>query len=318
MSAIVGIERVRLHGIHDGGLDLSGLTVIGDFLVVGSDEGHRIGIFRRRGDSAEWDLQAHVPIAASGKEVDIEGIAYADGWLYVTGSHALRRRRLRAELSCADNRARLQQIVEQVTRNRLYRMRFDQTSGEIHGLERIDLRKRLRKDPLLAPFCALPSKENGVDIEGLAVRDGHLYLGFRGPVLRGNLVPVMGLKFDRPKGYRLRFVRLNGQGIRDMVALEDGFIILSGPVGDGPGPFQLWWWDGADQVPGNDVDITPTRLLGEVTTPGGAKAEGLALLACTGSRLSLLMVYDSDTGADMVQLAVDLGAECHSPTSLTR
>jgi hypothetical protein len=90
--------------------------------------------------------------------------------------------------------------------------------GEV---ERIDLNKRLRKDPLLHVFSCTPSKENGIDIEGMAYRDGLLYLGFRGPVLRDNYVPVMAVDFEQPKGYALSFVRLDDQGVRDMVALDE-------------------------------------------------------------------------------------------------
>ena len=39
----------------------------------------------------------------------------------------------------------------------------------------------IAKSDVLAPFTRLPAKENGVDIEGIAVRDDLLYVGFRGP-----------------------------------------------------------------------------------------------------------------------------------------
>ena len=34
----------------------------------------------------------------------------------------------------------------------------------------------------------LPSKDNGLDIEGLAVLGNRVYLGLRGPVLRGRAI----------------------------------------------------------------------------------------------------------------------------------
>ena len=33
---------------------------------------------------------------------------------------------------------------------------------------------------MLAPFAALPGKENGINVEGLAARGGKLFVGFRG------------------------------------------------------------------------------------------------------------------------------------------
>jgi hypothetical protein len=47
------------------------------------------------------------------------------------------------------------------------------------------LTRALADDPHFGPYMAIPGKDNGFDIEGLAV-DGHrLLLGLRGPVLRG-------------------------------------------------------------------------------------------------------------------------------------
>jgi Protein of unknown function (DUF3616) len=91
----------------------------------------------------------------------------------------------------------------------------------------------LKGDKILGPFTKIPSKENGTDIEGIAVKDETLFLGFRGPVRRENFVPVMVLQLDRPEDYELRFVNLDGHGIRDITAVENGFLIIGGPVGDG-------------------------------------------------------------------------------------
>jgi hypothetical protein len=186
----------------------------------------------------------------------------------------------------------LRRIDAQAARDRLYRIPLDPQSGELGEAEVIDLRKRLRKDKLLGPFTRIPGKENGVDIEGLAIHQGRLLLGFRGPVLRHNLVPVMVLDFDHPKRYRLRFVDLRGQGIRDMVSIGDALLLLTGPVGDAPGPFRLWLWDGADQLPGNDRDTSPAVRLGNIQVPPGARAEGLALVEAQGERVELLLIHD--------------------------
>ena len=149
-------------------------------------------------------------------------------------------------------------------------------------------------------------RENGIDIEGLTIADGRLYLGFRGPVLRSNLVPVWSLEFDRPKKYRQLFVDLGGQGIRDMVSVDKGFLLLSGPVNDMQGAFYLWWWDGCDQLSGIDRTIQPVKLLGEIDAPVGAKAEGITLLSQTASQVDLLLVYDSITNGGCTHYRVKL------------
>jgi hypothetical protein len=300
------IRQVLLSGAIDAAMDLSGVTVVGDYLVLGADEGHRLQVLVRTPDGEHWILEQTLALAKKDQEVDIEAITFGQGYLYVAGSHSLRRRRLKPELSVRKNRERLLDVGQQSARNRLYRLSFDPASGVLGKTEYIDLSKRLRKDPLLGPFTKLPSKENGVEIEGIALRDGRLYLGFRGPVLRDNYVPVMTLAFDRPKDYALSFVRLDGQGIRDFVALDDGFLILSGPVNDAPGPFCLWWWDGADQIPGKDRTVHATRWLGEVSTSGGASAEGLALLSEENGHAEVVLVYDTDNAAQAVRMQVDL------------
>jgi hypothetical protein len=77
-------------------------------------------------------------------------------------------------------------------------------------------------------------------------------------------------------------------------------------VNDAPGPFCLWWWDGADQIPGRDRVVQPAVMLGTISTPGGAKAEGLALLAQAAGAAHALVVYETGTVAQAVSMRVDL------------
>ncbi|MCB1723048.1 MAG: DUF3616 domain-containing protein [Chromatiaceae bacterium] len=306
---ISDIRPIALRGEIEAALGLSGVAIVGDYLILGADEGHRLQVLMREPDDHGWRLRRNVALATRDLEVDIEAITFGDGKLYVIGSHSSRRRRLLPHLTVKKNRERLLQVQRQKSRSRLYRLPFDAQTGEVGEPDRIDLGKRLRKDPLLRPFFEIPSKENGIDIEGMAYRDGLLLLGFRGPVLRDNYVPVMTLEFEHPKKYDLRFVRLDGQGIRDMVALEAGYLLVSGPVNDGPGPFRLWWWDGEDQIPGRDRTERETLLLGEVSTPGGARAEGIALLGQHGETVDAVVVYETGTTTQAVRMRIDLGAD---------
>lgn len=300
------VHEEAFYGDIDAGTDLSGVVVVGDFLILGADEGHQLQTLQRRKGRRGWDLVHRRALAKQDQETDIEAITYGDGFLYVTGSHSARRRLVRDDLSLRRNRERLLEVRFDDSRNRLHRIAFDPVTGRLGKVSSLDLAKRLRKDPLLQRFCEIPSKENGIDVEGLAWRDGELIAGFRGPVLRANFVPVMYFTFDKPKRYRLAFVRLNGQGIRDLAAVRDGFLILSGPVNDGPGPFRLWWWDGEDQVPGKDRSIRPAVELGEVSTSGGAKAEGLALVAEDDAGAEVIVVYETETAAQAVSMRLRL------------
>ena len=300
------VRPLELIGDIDASMDLSGAVIVGNYLVLGADEGHQLQILGSCEKCDCWCVERKLALAKEDQETDIEAVSYGDGYLYVAGSHSVRRRLMKPELSVRKNRERLLEVKHESPRNRLYRIPFRAKDGHLGKPESIDLSKRLRKDLLLQRFFGIPSKENGIDIEGLAYHDGRLLLGFRGPVLRGGYVPMMDLEFDRPKRYRLRFVQLEGQGVRDLVALQSGLLILSGPVNDAPGPFKLWWWDGQDQIPGKDRDLVPAIMVGEVSTAGGAKAEGLALLAQEGQSADVIVVYDTNTSAQAVRMRVDL------------
>ena len=147
---------------------------------------------------------------------------------------------------------------------------------------------------------AIPSKENGIDIEGIAWHDNKLYVGLRGPVLRWNFVPVMIVDFDNPASATVRYVRLDGRGIRDLVRIDDGFLILAGANGDEPLSFQLYFWNGKNCFPGEEENRSPhVVLLGTVPTPPGSKAEGIAVLNLddqAAKNYDLLVVYDGLQG----------------------
>lgn len=51
--------------------------------------------------------------------------------------------------------------------------------------ESSELIEELRKDDHLRKFLDIPGKDNGFDIEGLAVTGNLVFIGLRGPVLRG-------------------------------------------------------------------------------------------------------------------------------------
>ena len=70
-------------------------------------------------------------------------------------------------------------------------------------------------------------------------------------------------------------------------------MIISGPVGDGFAPYQLYFWDGLDTIPGNNKPReAQMRLLGEIPSPQGAKAEGITVIEETTSAYKVIIVYD--------------------------
>jgi hypothetical protein len=121
--------------------------------------------------------------------------------------------------------------------------------------------------------------------------------------LRNGFVPVLRLPFDDQRDNEILYVNLKGRGIRDLVKVEDGFLIVAGPVSNAPMSYLLYHWDGADTLPGvRAADEAPrgtTTLLGRIPTPAGAKAEGIALMAESADHYEVLIVYDGIEGGGM-------------------
>ncbi len=287
---------IRFSGLVGDRENLSGIAGHGEALLVGSDEGRCIQRLIG-GENGEYRAVGE-PIRLPGKkgELDIEALSCVGSTVHVLGSHALVRAPLKSDRSQAAGHQRFLKIRRDRARDRLLRLKLS-ADGRVDGrIEQINLRQLLGKDPLLGPFTHIPCKENGVDLEGIAERDGRLWIGCRGPVLRYNLVPVLVLEFDRPRRYQRRLVDLGGQGIRDLAPVEGGYIILAGPVGDATGPFSLWFWDGEDQMPGVDRKIRAARKLGDLVPPPGGKAEGLEVVEEQGEGWRMLVLFDGVEG----------------------
>lgn len=131
-----------------------------------------------------------------------------------------------------------------------------------------------------------------MDIEGIAADGEQIYLGFRGPVLRENYVPIMVTTFDNPQDYELRFVRMGGRGVRDITKVEDGFLIIGGPVEDGDSSYELYFWDGANKISGNGKEYPELESLGQIKT-ADAKAEGITVIEETKTDYLAIIVFDS-------------------------
>ena len=280
------------------------------YLAIGSDESkQRVQLLKQTSEQVydvDDGLEIKLPVAENPDEIDIESITFdrQSNCLYIAGSHSKKRKTVKVDDNTAeDNRVRLAKISPETLRNQIFQVKLDTESGKVKGNIKVNknLKEVIKTDPYLKSFIDIPSKENGIDIEGLAIKEGRLYLGFRGPVLRGNYVPVIVTQFDDLEDYEIRFVQLGGNGIRDITAVENGFLIISGPVGDAPGPYRLYFWDGADMVYGRDrlppmppalihlEDIAP--YIGEEGSQG--KAEGITVLEETATAYQALIIYDS-------------------------
>jgi hypothetical protein len=274
---------------------LSGVTRWRDLLIVCPDEGDAVNVFMPA--DSRYEVAATVSLLSDNdKEIDMEAAASDSQYVYIVGSHSIRRTQVDAEGDYKKNRKRLTRIRPHADSYSLFRLKLSD-EGELLEKDSVDLRDILRDDEVLGSFFSMPGKEGGIDIEGVAVKDGRLFIGFRGPVLRGNFVPVVVLEFDQPQQYELRFVQLGGRGIRDLVAVEDGFLILAGPVGDGDGSYQLHLWNGEDCVPGAEELAGTIVAVAELAAGPGEKPEGVTLLAESAGQWQLLVVSDGNPAA---------------------
>jgi hypothetical protein len=301
--------------------NVSALALKDRLLVIGADEGADLLVFTSDGEFGELDEISCIPLDGQscgserkGTEVDIEGIAWGEEHVYVLGSHSRARKTVDTEKTQEENRKRLKTIKIEPSREQIFRLKVNE-NGELNGrIKSISLRNLFAKHPILAMFQPIPSKENGLDIEGLAVGkdeagEDALYLGFRGPVLRGNYAMVMMLKFEKGKfnekkiksRQTLYFLDLHGRGIRGIAeAGNDGFLILAGPVSDAETDdpklrYAVYLWDGKSSDLSNSPKMTPLCYVsGSDATK--AKAEGIELLnkdRSAGDAYSVLIVYDS-------------------------
>ena len=292
-------ELARLgHSIFQGVIhereELGAVAVVGRLLVIGADEGTMIQVLLP-GEENNVYMAIHEPISlADGSgEIDIEGIAADGTTVYVLGSHSLKRRKPTKGKSYEENLKRISTVLIEDNRNLLFRLSLDPETGKLASdIEEVGLRALMENDPVLSPFARIPSKENGIDIEGIASDGERLYLGFRSPVLRGDYVPVLVLPYEKPDAYELRFVDLHGKGIRDMARVPGGFLILAGPSDDGGGTYRVYFWDGRDQIPGKDRVKRKVKRLGWLPEARGGSPEGMAVLTRLEYGYEVLILRD--------------------------
>jgi hypothetical protein len=298
LQTVGGLEFI---GAWDDATNFSGAVQVGGDILIASDE---IGRLQTGTIDAAFRVTRGPDIvltstAGGSVELDLEALAAERSTVYAIGSHSSARSSSDdPKRTAAKNHERLEEGVKpHPERDVLLRFTYDAPTHTPGPIARATLREAIAGQKVLAPFVALPGKENGIDIEGLAVRGSTLFAGFRGPVLRHGFVPVLRFTFDQPTAGTILYVPLDGRGIRDMVTVSTGMLLLAGPVGDGDAPHRVYLWNGQDGIPGKNGGGGTLRYLGDVPAAPGAKAEALMLTAETAAHYDVVVLYDSiETG----------------------
>lgn len=337
---------------------LSAVVFAGEDLWVASDELTSVerlahsggGLFAgQRSFELDVSLGGALRLPATGQkkpdgkqvdqEVDIEGMDFEGGYLWLVGSHSLKRKNVSVEKDRGDddekNIDKLRKVEAEGNRFLLARVPVvrDEATGEsvlapaspdgslraaqLDGtmtdseLTRAILEKdeeNKPKDRHLSPWLALPGKDNGFDIEGLAVSGERVFVGLRGPVLRGWAVVIelqledggaatLALKKIGPKGrrYRRHFLNLGGLGVRDLCVDGRDLLVLAGPTMTHDAPYKVFRWE-VGAAGSKETVVWPDEFgAGVLTVPHGEgfdRAEGIALVP-GAERPSVLVVYDS-------------------------
>lgn len=258
-------------------------------------------------------------------EADMEALAYQEPYLWFCGSMSLKRNSPNADDPIEKQLSNLSEIATDANRFSLGCIPCIKKDGSYEllkeaeyngktikplmlrgGTKSTELHNALMTDEHLQKFMTIPCKDNGFDIEGLAVHNERIFIGLRGPVLNGYAVIleigckefdnelILSKKPDEDKLYRKHFIDLSGMGIRELNIDKKGDLyLLAGPTMDLDGTISIYKIEGGLPDQHGSVIHKPERLFdvarGAEIEHGADKAEGMAFLPDG----KVLITYDS-------------------------
>jgi hypothetical protein len=307
--------------------DLSAVARVGSGLFLACDETASVERLQRIeedrfGNHRHFALADFIALPGGPEgEMDIEGLCQEGGYLWIVGSHS--RKRCKPKRDDAPGALERMETVEREP-NRYFLGRIplleeergvfaptcsngERRAGWVKfGRRRSKLINWLAADPHLGPFLEIPSKENGFDVEGIAVRGERVWLGLRGPVLRGHAV-VLDLEVvekgagrlatrrnNGKRRYRKHLLDTRGLGIRDMRLNGDDLLLLVGPTMSLEGPaFVLRWRNAVHDNVSDVVDSDRIEVVAELPYQLNADhPEGIELWPEAGPG-GLIVIYDA-------------------------
>lgn len=281
-------------GSYEAGSELSGIAAVsGTECLVVSNETRCAQIATLGQEGRQLVAGPVVPLLdrSSDEEIDLEAICAHPAGLcyYATGSHAV-----------SKEKGKLRPDQAKVFRIPVDAASMRPNPNARDQIKVASLKPWLHRSELLKGYVNRPLQRNGVNIEGLACKNGKLFFGFRAPNLNGKALVVETeaeafFQTDSPTCVVHQLAVGSGQGIRDLIACRDGFLLVTGNAGsegsskfldpenfDGDATFTLHFWKGGD---------APVQKIGVLPDTEG-KAEGLLVLKDTEEGLTLLVLFD--------------------------
>jgi hypothetical protein len=228
--------------------------------------------------------------------MDAEAAAFDNGFFYVIGSHG----RGAEPEPPKDSSFLVFRFPVDPRGQPTFTVSDHTVAHEIQASNR--LRDAVKHAVPLSPFAELPFNRNGTNIEGIVVKDGRMFLGFRAPSINGKtfLMSVDTEAVFATGDLQVKVDQLalgQGVGIRDLAPVETGILILAGPVADQPAAPTLFHWD-----PNTGV----LRQTAKMLEPTNAKAETLLVLEENPEFLKLLVMFDGVVNGKPTQYHVPL------------
>ena len=242
-------------------------------------------------------------------ENDSEGVSFLDGYFYVAGSHGCGRHSDAFKASAyIDLRIGAPAAADVPVGDVKWTPQLNEVLSALPDLN----------------FGQNINGGSGLTVEGIAGSHGTLFFGLRSPVLTDGApivaVPASDL-FDGtgPTPHAVHTVALEGLGIRDLAVLPGSqapadsdpirLLILAGPKSGDGGPFKVFLLELPDDQKMTDQKSAPRRLLGELKTEPGEKAEGMVVTNHTDTAVGVLILYDDVTDGDPTLYQLDLSSQ---------
>jgi hypothetical protein len=217
---------------------------------------------------------------------DAEGVAYGGGYFYVIGSHG------RSRHGDEDNDSSYN----------VFRFKVDPATGktpfkpsddDVVGVDPSGkLRDLIAGTAPLDKFFNKPLKDGGLNIEGLAVENGRMFIGFRGPSIDKSAY-IMSVDAEAVFKGPLPVSKVDplplgeNVGIRDLAAVDGGLLVLAGPMREEDVPYSILLWDTNSRTIKKKFGV-----LGSASIPKGAKAETLLVLETGPNHYRVLVMFD--------------------------